>query len=423
LSRSDNGSDSEATRCDAIPPEDTNVMAMVKPSYKTKSWNVGIRSLIAKAVVVFALMGATGAYVLWGKWPPVSDADTPRVLYEVPGKISARALVEDLHKQKLIAWPWALRLVLRLTGWETKIRAGYYYLAPHNSVMDVAVKLTSGEMATRALTIPEGKASWEIFGILDNYFPLDKVVFDSLVNSREFAASLGVESPTLEGYLYPDTYIVPWKMTEQDLLAMLVNRFHEALGALDLEDNAFVQKHGVHGLVTLASIVEKEAAVRREQRMIAGVFHNRLRLGWSLGADPTVRFAVRKMTSTLRKDDLAINSPYNTRRFIGLPPGPICSPGLLALNATLNPQKTRMMFFVAKDDGSREHFFTETYAEHNKYKDIAAQNRARYKALAAQRADSLASATAAEDTLATAPDKTAPEAATPSPTPTIKPAR
>lgn len=129
------------------------------------------------------------------------------------------------------------------------------------------------------------------------------------------------------------------------------------------------------------------------------------------------------MTSTLRKDDLAINSPYNTRRFIGLPPGPICSPGLLALNATLNPQKTRMMFFVAKDDGSREHFFTETYAEHNKYKDIAAQNRARYKALAAQRADSLASATAAEDTLATAPDKTAPEAATPSPTPTIKPAR
>lgn len=398
-------------------------MAMVKPSYKTKSWNVGLRSLIVKAVVVFALMGATGAYVLWGKWPPVSDSDTPRVLYEVPGKISAGALVEDLHKQKLIAWPWALRLVLRITGWETKIRAGYYYLAPHNSVMEVAVKLTSGEMATRAMTIPEGKASWEIFGILDNYFPLDKVVFDSLVNSREFAASLGVESPTLEGYLYPDTYIVPWKMTEQDLLAMLVNRFHEALGSLDLEDNAFVQKYGVHGLVTLASIVEKEAAVRREQRMIAGVFHNRLRLGWSLGADPTVRFAVRKMTATLRKDDLAINSPYNTRRFIGLPPGPICSPGLGALDATLNPQKTRMMFFVAKDDGSREHFFTQTYAEHNKYKDIAAENRARYKALAAQRADSLASSAAAEDTLATAPDKTAPAEAPPASTPTIKPAR
>jgi len=405
------------------PPEDTDVMAMVKASYKTKSWNVGLRSLIVKAVVVFALMGAAGAYVLWGKWPPVHDADAPRVLYEVPGDISAGALVEDLHRQKLIAWPWALRLVLRVTGWERQLRAGYYYLAPRNSVMEVAVKLTSGEMATRAMTIPEGKASWEIFGILDNYFPLDKAVFDSLVDSPEFAASLGVKSPSLEGYLYPDTYIVPWKLTEQDLLAMLVNRFHEVLGGMDLEDNAFVQKHGVHGLVTLASIVEKEAAVRREQRLIAGVFHNRLRLGWSLGADPTVRFAVRKMTATLRKDDLAINSPYNTRRFVGLPPGPICSPGEAALRATLNPEKTRMMFFVAKDDGSREHFFTQTYAEHNKYKDIAAENRARFKALAAQRADSLAADRGAGDTLATAPDKTAPAETPPPPTPVLKPAR
>src|SRR5690606_25969916 len=179
---------------------------------------------------------------------------------------------------------------------------------------------------------------------------------------------------------------------EKHALAMAANRFHELIADMPLEDNAVIRKHGVRGLVTLAPIVEKEAAARREQRRIAGVFHNRLRKGWSLGADPTVRFAVRKMTATLRRDDLAINSPYNTRRFRGLPPGPICSPGEDALRATLNPEKTTMMFFVAKDDGSREHFFTETYAEHNRYKDIAAQNRARMKLLAAQRADSLAAA-------------------------------
>src|SRR5690606_12715039 len=184
---------------------------------------------------------------------------------------------------------------------------------------------------------------------------------------------------------------------EKHALAMAANRFHELIADMPLEDNAVIRKHGVRGLVTLAPIVEKEAAARREQRRIAGVFHNRLRKGWSLGADPTVRFAVRKMTATLRRDDLAINSPYNTRRFRGLPPGPICSPGEDALRATLNPEKTTMMFFVAKDDGSREHFFTETYAEHNRYKDIAAGNRARQRTLAVAGG---APATEGADTLA-----------------------
>src|SRR5690606_37825777 len=148
---------------------------------------------------------------------------------------------------------------------------------------------------------PEGERRWGIFGFLNNYFLRDALVCDSLVSAREFAASLGVDAPGLEGYLYPDTYVVPWKLKEKDLLAMLVNRFHEVVATMPLEDNDFIEEYGIHGLVTLASIVEKEAAVRREQRRIAGVFHNRLRKGWSLGADPTVRFAVRKMTATLRR--------------------------------------------------------------------------------------------------------------------------
>jgi UPF0755 protein len=399
-------------------------MTMAKPSYKTSTWNIRLRSLFIRLFILVALIAAASGYLLYGKWPLSHDVDAPRVLYEVPEGVSARALIEDLHKQKLIAWPGVLRLVLRATGWETRIRAGYYYLSPHNSVMEIAQKLTSGEMATRAMTIPEGKASWEIFGILKKYFHVDSVVFDSLVNSSEFAASLGVSSPTLEGYLYPDTYIVPWKLNEQDLLAMLVKRFHEVVAEMDLEDNPFIEKYGIHGLVTLASIVEKEAAVRREQRRIAGVFHNRLRKGWSLGADPTVRFAVRKMTATLRKDDLAINSPYNTRRFTGLPPGPICSPGEAALKATLNPEKTSMMFFVAKDDGSREHFFTETYADHNKYKNIAAENRVRMRALAALRADSIVmAASSPKDTSTAEPDKTAATAEGTTPAVAVTPAK
>ena len=340
--------------------------------------------------LLLALLAAWAGFLLYGKWPLPSNE--PRVLYEVPEHTTAGALVADLHDKELIAFPRVMKLVLRVTGWETRIRAGYYYLPARNSVVGVARKLTFGEMATRAMTIPEGRTSWEIYGTLKRYFPLDSIRFDSLVHSPEFARSLGVEANSLEGYLYPDTYVVPWKLQEQDVLRLLVSRFQEVLGGLDLDDSPFVERHGVHGLVTLASIVEKEAAVRREQRLIAGVFHNRLRKGWSLGADPTVRYAVRKMTAPLRRTDLGSDSPYNTRRFKGLPPGPIANPGEDALRATLNPVKTRMMFFVAKDDGSREHYFSETYAEHNRFRELAAQNRARLRAEAARRADSAAKA-------------------------------
>jgi UPF0755 protein len=365
------------------------------------------------------LAAALVLFLLWGRLPDFSGTGGARVLYEVPEGVTASGLARDLHEKGLIAFPRVFKVVMRATGWGTRLRAGYYYLSPRNSVMDVARKLTSGEMATRAMTIPEGKASWEIFGILERYFPLDSVVFDSLVNSPEFARALGVEADGLEGYLYPDTYIVPWKLKEADVLRLMVSRFQEVASGLDL-DNDFVREHGLHGVVTLASIVEKEAAVRREQRLIAGVFRNRLRKGWSLGADPTVRFALRKLTAPLRKEDLATSSPYNTRRFTGLPPGPICNPGESALRAALEPVSTRMMFFVAKDDGSREHYFTATYAEHNAYKDSAASNRERLR-LAALRAAAERADSAAQAEAATA-DKTSPAVAeeVPAPEPVIR---
>lgn len=358
------------------------------------------RSAFVRYLWIPVFPAALAAFMLWGRMPTPGDVAGTRILYEVPEGVSAGALARDLAERRLIAFPRVFKLLLRATGWQTRLRAGYYYLPPRNSVMEVARKLTSGEMATRPMTIPEGKASWEIFGILKRYFPLDSAVFDSLVHSPEFARSLGIEAGSLEGYLFPDTYVVPWKLREAEVLRLLVSRFRQVTAELPLGESEFVKRHGLHGLVTLASIVEKEAAVKREQRLIAGVFHNRLQKGWSLGADPTVRFAVRKLTAPLRKEDLAINSPYNTRRFTGLPPGPICSPGESALRAVLDPAPTRMMFFVAKDDGSREHYFTRTYAEHNAYRDSAAANRRRLRMLAVARADSalLAEASAADKT-------------------------
>ena len=364
-----------------------------------KAWAVTLTVGMFLPVVVIL-------FLLFGKMPQFPGGDGPRrVLYEVPENTTASALIHNLYERRLIAFPEVLNLVFRVTGWEKRIRAGFYYLPAHNSVMGIAKTLTSGEMATRTLTIPEGKTSWEIFGILRRSFPgdsLDSLTFEELVHSPAFTKSLGVPADNLEGYLYPDTYVVPFTMKERDLLRLMVLRFHEVIEDMP-RDNYIVERYGVHGWVTLASIVEKEAAVNREQKRIAGVFTNRLKQGWSLGADPTVRFTLRKLTGPLRSEDLKSASLYNTRRFRGLPPGPVCNPGESALLATLKPEKTRMMFFVAKDDGSREHYFSVTYAEHNLLKEQAALNREHLRELLALQEDSLLAVAAVEA------DKTAPE--------------
>jgi UPF0755 protein len=268
------------------------------------------------------------------------------------------------------------RLFLRLTRQDRKIRAGYFYVRPSNSALDLAYKLTNGKMATQSITIPEGRASWEVYSILKAKFPLDSLKFDSLVHAPDFARACGVQAPDLEGYLFPETYVLPWRVTERDVIKVMVKRFLAVEKEFDL-DAPMYRKYGQRGWVTLASIVEKEAAVPKEQDPIAGVFWNRLNQGWSLGADPTVRFAVRKPTGPLLVSDLNCDSPYNTRRFTGLPPGPICNPGRGALRAALRPMPTDKMYFVAKDDGSREHFFSVDNRDHLRFKEVAAGNRAR----------------------------------------------
>jgi peptidoglycan lytic transglycosylase G len=340
---------------------------------------------LSKGLFLMALLIAVCLCVAWAlssKSVPKSQAETGLeadpvtgdVLYEVPPKASLTALSTDLQAKGLIPNAAVFKTFLRLSRQDRKIRAGYFYVRRSNSVLEMVYKLTSGKMATQVVTIPEGKASWEIFSILKARFPLDTLRFDSLVHSAGFAKACGLDAPDLEGYLFPETYVLPWKVTERDVLKVMTRRFLKVEKEFNL-DSPMYRTYGQRGWLTLASIVEKEAAVASEQDPIAGVFYNRLVQGWSLGADPTVRFAVRKPTGPLFVSDLNSDSPYNTRKFTGLPPGPICNPGKGALRAALNPMKTDKMYFVAKDDGSREHFFSTDNSAHVKYKDVAASNR------------------------------------------------
>lgn len=329
-----------------------------------------------KTVFITLALTVFGGYLLFGR--PIEFLSAPpneSVLYEIPKNTSLSSLARDLHAKRLIAFPTVFKILIRLTGREKRLRAGFYYLPPRNSVVEMAFKLSSGKMATHTVTIPEGKSSWEIYGILKRYFQLDSATFDSLTRDSGFASSLGLKAPGVEGYLFPDTYILPWRINEYDMIRRMVGRFQEVAKGMPTESSEVPKLYGINGWVTLASIVEKEAAISSEQRLIAGVFYNRLRLRWPLGADPTTRFALRKLTGPLSAADLDVNSPYNTRRFSGLPPGPVCNPGREALLAALKPQKTGMMFFVARNDGSREHYFSASNLEHNAYKAQAAENR------------------------------------------------
>ncbi len=335
----------------------------------------GNKGFSKKARGGFLVLGALGfcGYLLFGR-PLGFSSSEEQVLFEVPKNASISSLARDLHEKGLIGFPRIFKLVVRLTGQEKRIRAGFYYIQPRNSVVEMAFKLSSGKMATHTVTIPEGKTSWEIYGILKRYFSLDSLSFAGLVHDSEFARSMGMETHGVEGYLFPDTYILPWRITEADVLRTMITRFQQVAGEFP-EDSQSLKATNPHGWVTLASIVEKEAAVSSEKKLIAGVFSNRLRLGWPLGADPTTRFAMKKLTGPISAADLNTNSPYNTRRFAGLPPGPVCNPGREALLAALHPKKTPMMFFVAKDDGSRQHYFSATNEEHNGFKAQAAANR------------------------------------------------
>ncbi|MBF0431875.1 MAG: endolytic transglycosylase MltG [Fibrobacteria bacterium] len=300
-------------------------------------------------------------------------SDIP-ILYEIPKGMSAVALAQDLAKRHIIDNSFLFRMYLRLTKKDRTIKSGVYYLPKQTSAFDIAKLFTSGKTATLSVTIPEGLTSWELFGLLKKYYKLDSLVFDSLVHDPKFSMAMGIIAPSLEGYLFPDTYKLPLQISERDILSLLTRQWHNIISRTDTSNSDVYRRFGMHGLMTLASIVEGEAATVDEMQVIAGVFYNRLNIGMPLGADPCIRFALKKMTGSLYRSELRRNTPYNTRLYKGLPPGPVNSPGQKAIIASLHPAKTEYLFFVAKDNGTREHYFSRTNREHNEFKKLRQVN-------------------------------------------------
>ncbi|MFA4949196.1 MAG: endolytic transglycosylase MltG [Candidatus Krumholzibacteriia bacterium] len=265
--------------------------------------------------------------------------------------------------------PRLFRWVAIATGKDKKVQAGRYVFLNGMSISRMLHKLSHAEFEVTRLTVPEGFMLREIAETVEREVEIDSARFYQTLCDPGFARQLGINAPTLEGYLFPDTYLLSWPISSRDLARLMVERFREVYQE-KVAKYANDVGLSTNEIVALASIVQSEAQSESEMNRISAVYHNRLRKGLRLEADPTVAYALGGVRRGLRYSDLKIDSPYNTYRNRGLPPGPICSPSLAALIAAVRPlEGCDDLYFVATGDGS--HFFSKTHEEHMKAKKYA----------------------------------------------------
>lgn len=286
----------------------------------------------------------------------------------IPEGAGTRQVARVLEEEGLVDHPRVFAVYVALRGDEGRLKAGRYRFAPGTSWTDIADALARGAVETVAVTVPEG---WTVPEVARRVAPVTGVPPDSLVRMARDSAlvrSLGVPGPTLEGYLFPETYRFAEGIRPLTVLRTMVRRYRAFWGP---EERARADSLGMteREVVTLASIVEEEARVPEERPVIAGVYLNRLERGMRLQADPTVQYALEEPKERLLYRDIrsVADDPYNTYTHAGLPPGPIASPGEASLRAVLDPADVPYIFFVARPDGS--HVFTRTREEHVEAKD------------------------------------------------------
>lgn len=320
--------------------------------------------LLALALVLLAL--AVGGYrrALF-LLTPVDPAAGAPVEVVVPPGANTREISRLLEEKGLIRNAFLFRLFVSWSGFDGRLQAGDYLLSPRMSAREIAERLKKGEVILLSFTVPEGYRVGQIVQLLTEKGFGEKDAF--LAASRDKAllppvlagASLPPEEP-LEGVLFPDTYRFPKGFSEREIIKLMTDRFQQVYS--DLLGKAGPGTLSPYETLILASIIEKEAMVDQERPLISAVYHNRLKIGMKLDADPTVRYGLKKFTGPLLVKDLNTPSPYNTYLQPGLPPGPIANPGRASLEAALHPANVDYLYFVAKNDGT--HVFSRTYQEH-----------------------------------------------------------
>jgi UPF0755 protein len=317
----------------------------------------------------------TPGSVLKEEPPTVLPTATPgeSIIITIQEGESAQEVGDNLEDEGVISSGLLFRVLVALQGYEDKLVAGDYEFERGAPTLEVVERIRHGQTAPLVVTIREGLRAEEIAELME-----DKKV----VSAEDFLEAIKIwyefsflyTKPywaNLEGYLFPDTYFFNRNMTAEEVVQQILENFDQRLDS-ELRQEASVAGMSVHTVLTLASIVEREAQVAEERPIIAAVFLKRLRRGMPLEADPTVQYALGSDPASvarygywkedLTQADLEVDSPYNTYRNTGLPRGPICNPGLDSIEAVVRPAQTDYLYFVARADGS--HVFAETLEEH-----------------------------------------------------------
>lgn len=316
-------------------------------------------------LVPLALAVIFTAYALIETFVPFSSHDGTFEVQIRRGS-SFREATEVLYEQGLVTDRGLFTLLAYGTGLHKRIKPGYYEFQGRLSMWDVYKILRARRIVERKVLVVEGSTLSDIRRKLLSLGLINGPEFDRLVRDPAFMSSLEIHAPSLEGYLFPDTYIFPKGIQPEELLSAMIRRLRDQLTPSMLE-RARGMGYNEREVLTLASIVEREARLDRERPMVSAVYQNRLKLHMPLQSDPTAIYGIKPMCEGVTSADLRRHTAYNTYVIKGLPPGPIAAPGLRAIEAVLNPSPMPYLYFVA--DGTGGHLFSTSYAEHQRAVD------------------------------------------------------
>lgn len=343
---------------------------------KRSRWKTILTVLLVIAVFLIAA-GGGAAYYAYRSLQPLAAGEPKEI--SIPAGTGSAGIADILEDQGIIKSKLAYSVYLKYKKEGSRFQAGQYEMKPGMTLAEITDKLNRGDVVKEEMlrfTIPEGYTVAQI---------ADKLGSEGIVGKDSFLALAGGTADwpydwiraipkdgniknRLEGYLFPETYEMKKGSSEQDILNRMLSEWERKSKLLPEGWQAQMEKRGMtlHGILTVASLVEREVAVDDERPLVAGVIYNRLAKKMPLQIDATIQYLFGKQKDRLLEKDLQVESPYNTYLNPGLPPGPIASPGLASIKAALYPEESKYLFYVTKKDGSGRHLFAETFEEHKK---------------------------------------------------------